>query len=40
MRGRGMATLRLADLRNIYNADTTKESGFALYDSVGRACPG
>ena len=31
-----MATARLADLRNIYNADDARGAGFIAYDSVGR----
>lgn len=33
----GMASPLLADLRNIYDAQTAKKSGFAKYVSVGRA---
>lgn len=32
----GMATPRMADLRNIYNAETAKSAGFTAYTSVGR----
>ncbi|MCT4372845.1 UDP-glucose 6-dehydrogenase, partial [Yangia mangrovi] len=33
----GMATARLADLRNIYAVEDAKEAGFAAYESIGRA---
>ena len=33
----GMAQARLADLRNIYSAETAKAAGFDAYDCVGRA---
>ncbi len=31
-----MSHAAMADLRNIYNAQTAKEAGFSAYDSVGR----
>ncbi len=33
----GMATARMADLRNIYSAQGALEAGFAAYVSIGRA---
>ncbi|NDV53091.1 UDP-glucose/GDP-mannose dehydrogenase family protein, partial [Salipiger sp. PrR003] len=33
----GMATARLADLRNIYAVEDAKAAGFAAYESIGRA---
>lgn len=33
----GMANARLADLRNIYSAETAQAAGFEAYDCVGRA---
>lgn len=33
----GMATPRMADLRNIYNASDARIAGFKRYDGVGRA---
>jgi UDPglucose 6-dehydrogenase len=33
----GMAKARLADLRNIYSAETAQAAGFEAYDCVGRA---
>ena len=32
----GMATARMADLRNIYSAEDAREAGFEAYAAIGR----